>query len=169
FVLSELSIGLFGLVSLHLIEHVTTAALNGSLFTIAATAYALLFLPTICMWATLPILVEYLNRQEPNIGKTVGHLYFLNTIGSAAAGFATVGILFAFLGLQSTVVVAALCNFLVAGFAYRCAREGSAEGVGHVVPPSPLPPSPAGARGEASRASKTEMRRRHLDLALALS
>ena len=166
FVGCELSIGLFGLVSLSLIDRVTTSALHGSLFTIAATAYALLFLPTICMGATLPILVEYLNRQKPNIGKTVGHLYFLNTIGSALASFVTVGILFAFLGLQATVIVAAVCNFLVAIMAYKCIPPGS---------PIHIPVAAEGESGGAQRRSEGRISlsdidvTRHLALVLALS
>ncbi len=163
FVACELSIGLFGLCSLSLIERVTTAVLYGSLFTIAATTYALLFLPTICMGATLPILVEYLNRQEPNIGKTVGHLYFLNTIGSALASFVTVGILFAVLGLQATVILAALCNFVVAVMAYLCIARAPAA--------SSAPPPPEATEKEAAsqRLSGQAAGTRHLAFVLFLS
>lgn len=128
FVLSEVGIGVFGLCSLFLIKSVTAATLHGSLFTIGLTAYALLCVPTICMGATLPILVDYLHRQDPNIGRTVGTLYFVNTIGSALACFATVSLIFALTGLQGTVLLAALCNFLVAFSAYRCAREAERGG-----------------------------------------
>src|SRR5262249_11106009 len=76
----------------------------------------------ICMGATLPILVDFLYRHDPNIGRTVGTLYFVNTIGSAMASFATVTVIFVFLTLQQTVILAAVCNFLVAYFAYRCGR-----------------------------------------------
>jgi len=119
FVASELGIGIFGVLSLTLIHSVTSLTLHGSLFTIALASYALLCVPTICMGATLPILVDYLHRLEPNIGKTVSMLYFVNTIGSALASFATVFVLFAFFGQQTSVMIAAAGNFLVAFFAWR--------------------------------------------------
>src|SRR5437667_8242287 len=75
FLLSELAIGGFGLVSLPLIKAVSEWTLHGSLFVIAITTYALLCIPTIFMGATLPILAAYLHQKNKNVGKTVSTLY----------------------------------------------------------------------------------------------
>lgn len=123
FLACELGIGLFGLISIPLIKTVGDMTLHGSLFTISMTTYALLSLPTILMGATLPILVDYLHRYYRNIGKSVGVLYFINTLGSAIACFITVDILFAFFGQQTAVIVAALCNFIVALLVFRYAQR----------------------------------------------
>ena len=123
FVLCELAIGCFGMLSLPLIKWVTSVSVHGSLLSISLVTYALLFLPTIFMGATLPILVSYLDRFYKHIGKSVGILYSLNTIGSAIAALVTVDMLFVFLGQQSTVVVAAMGNFLVATLALVYCRR----------------------------------------------
>jgi hypothetical protein len=113
FLLCELSIGLFGLVSLKLIDAVATATVQGNLWTISLAIYALLSVPTLLMGATLPILVAHLFEYYRHIGKAVGLLYFVNTIGSAIACFATANIIFVLVGMQAAVYVAALCNFVV--------------------------------------------------------
>jgi spermidine synthase len=130
FLVCELGIGLFGLVSIPLIKTVGEAALHGSLLTISLATYALLSLPTIFMGATLPILVDYLHQYYRNIGKSVSLLYFINTLGSAIACFITVDILFAFFGQQTAVITAAMCNVTVAllvfRYTQRVARAGDA-------------------------------------------
>ncbi|HEY1859694.1 MAG TPA: methyltransferase domain-containing protein, partial [Gemmataceae bacterium] len=123
FLACELLIGVFGLASLPLIKAVTALAIHGSLFTIGVTTYALLCVPTIFMGATLPLLVTYLNRRLHSVGRSVAWLYFVNTAGSALACFATVDVLFVFFGQQTTVVIAAFLNFLVAGLAFLLVRR----------------------------------------------
>jgi spermidine synthase len=114
FLICELGIGLFGLVSIPLIHAVSALTLHGSLLGVSLTIYALLALPTVGMGATLPILVNHLNRHYANVGKSVGTLYCVNTLGSAAACFLTTDVLFAFFGQQTAVYFAASCNFVVA-------------------------------------------------------
>ena len=114
FVVCECGIGLFGLVSLPLIHAVAANTLHFGLPGITLTIFALLSLPTMLMGATLPILVTHLHRHYRNIGKSVGRLYFFNTIGSALACVLTVDVLFVFLGKQGAVTVAAGLNFAVA-------------------------------------------------------
>ena len=66
------------------------------------------------MGATLPILVTHLHRQYQNLGRSVGLLYMINTLGSAAACFLTVDLLFVYTGERGAVTFAAGCNFAVA-------------------------------------------------------
>jgi hypothetical protein len=113
FLLCELGIGAFGLVSLPLIHAVARLTLHGSLFTITLTIFALLAIPTMLMGATLPILVTHLHRHYQSVGRSVGLLYFINTLGSAAACFLTADVLFYFFGQRASVLVAAGCNLLV--------------------------------------------------------
>jgi hypothetical protein len=122
FVACELLIGLFGLVSIPLIETVGTATLHRSLLGISLTIYGLLSFPTLLMGATLPILVTYLHQHYGHVGTSVGTLYWVNTIGSALACFIAVDLLFVVGGLQEAVVVAAACNFAVALLVFRQAR-----------------------------------------------
>ncbi len=125
FVAIEIAIGIFGVCSIPLIRAAGALAPHDSLPALIGVVYALLALPTMLMGATLPLLVGYLQRHFGNIGKTVGKLYAYNTFGSALAAFFTVNLLFITLGQQGTLVVAGLCNVLVALWVWAlCKRAG---------------------------------------------
>jgi spermidine synthase len=132
FLTCELGIGAFGMVSLPLIDHVATLTLHGSLLMVSLAVYALLCLPTMLMGATLPILVSHLYRHYRNVGKSVGILYCINTVGSAIACFITADLLFIYLGQQGAVYVAAMCNIavgvLVSRYAAQIARQAAVAG-----------------------------------------
>lgn len=74
---------------------------------------AVLLLPTICMGATLPVLVRYVTLQGRAFGRSVGLLYGINTLGAvvgvSAAGF----VLLPFFGLTWATRIAAAANLLV--------------------------------------------------------
>jgi Mg2+/Co2+ transporter CorB len=65
------------------------------------------------MGGTLPLLVGYLVRTSGNVGKTVGTLYFVNTLGSAFASAAAVLHLLGHFGQSGTVRIASAMNLLV--------------------------------------------------------
>ncbi len=81
FLISEVAIGAFGLVSLPLIRATAGLTLHSSLWTLSLTTFALLVVPTTLMGATLPVLVSHLHQQWHNVGQAVARLYFLNTLG----------------------------------------------------------------------------------------
>jgi hypothetical protein len=114
FTACELLIGVFGIFSTHLIQWVGHITLGKTPATTALACYLLLALPTLMMGATLPILVTFLHRKVAHVGRSVGVMYGVNTLGSALACFITVDALFPFLGLRGTVFTAALINLIVA-------------------------------------------------------
>ncbi|WP_189345905.1 fused MFS/spermidine synthase [Undibacterium macrobrachii] len=114
FVGLEVFIGLFGLVSLSLIHYISSLVSQNSTLHLIGWTYLILAIPTLLMGATLPILVSFLQQYFQNLGKTVGLLYAFNTIGSAIAAYFTVEVLFVFLGQNSTIIIAALCNLCTA-------------------------------------------------------
>jgi predicted membrane-bound spermidine synthase len=124
FVGIELGIGAFGIVSLPFIHRVGAWATMSSLFVVAVAVYALLAVPTFLMGATLPVLVAWLQQADRDVGRSVARLYCVNTLGSAAACFLTVDVLFAFTGLRGATMVAAACNFTVALLAFSMVRRG---------------------------------------------
>lgn len=113
FLACELGTGLFGAVSVRLIEAVAEAGRGSSLPQMVLAVFGLLLPPTILMGATLPVLTAFLHRIDPNLGRSVGMLYALNTAGSALACFLTTDILFVFMGREASVFVAAACNIAV--------------------------------------------------------
>ena len=123
FLVCEACIGLFGIVSVPLIKWVSGLTLHASLAGTSLAIFALLCVPTMLMGATLPILVSHLYRYYRNVGKSVGILYCINTVGSAIACFITADVLFVFLGEQASVLVAALCNLAVGVLVWLYARR----------------------------------------------
>jgi len=127
FALCEGLVALFGLVSLPLIAWVGhVAAAHGFALTILGVT-ALLLLPTLLMGATLPLLVTFLHARARHVGSAVGLLYFVNTLGSAAACFVTADLLFTQLGQQGAVATAAALNLVVAASVFAL-RRASAPG-----------------------------------------
>jgi spermidine synthase len=144
FVVCEAAIGLFGIFSLPIIKFVASHTLHFSLSGITLVIYALLALPTMFMGATLPILVTHLHLTYRNIGKSVGKLYFFNTLGSALACLLTVDVIFVFLGKQGAVNVAAFLNFsvalLVLGYIWRRSKAHGSQQVDDQSSPAQSPP-----------------------------
>ena len=110
----ELGIGAFGLVSLPLFGWIANATSQASGLAIGLIAFAAVLIPTLLMGGTLPILVAYLVRRSKNVGRSVGMLYFINTIGSALGSLAAALWILGAFGQQSTVRIAAAVNLLVA-------------------------------------------------------
>ena len=111
---AEVSIGLFGLGSLRWIEGVAALTPGAAGFAVGLPAFAVLLFPTVCMGATLPLLVAYAVARSGNVGRSVGLLYFVNTLGAAAGCAAAAAWLFGHFGQAATVRVAAAANFIAA-------------------------------------------------------
>lgn len=126
FILFETSIGLFGLISIPLIEHVSELTFHLGEAWLPFIVFAILMIPTFAMGATLPVLVTYLYKQTKSVGNSVTRLYYINTLGSAIGCLITVGILFVIGTRQSTIYVAATLNFLIAFLTYINTRKNVA-------------------------------------------
>lgn len=105
-----------------------------------AAAFVILLVPTACLGATLPFLARAVVREESQIGRRVGLLYGLNTLGAAAGAAVSVFVLLPALGLSRTAASAAGAGLLVAVVAAGLARGEAAgslaaprEGAGSVA------------------------------------
>lgn len=121
FGITELLIGAYGLVSLRLFHWVDeTIAMPGGLLT-GALAFALVFVPTLLMGSTLPMLVAQQVRAKASVGEAVSWLYFVNTLGAAIGAFIAARWVLASLGLSGSVQLAACLNataaFIILGTA----------------------------------------------------
>lgn len=117
----EASIGLFGLVSLDVIRWAGVVSLSLDSVGVAALVFAIVLVPTVMMGATLPVLVAHSVQRSGNVGRSVGWLYFVNTVGSAIAAVVAVTGLMREFGESGTVRIAASCNLLVALMVLGCA------------------------------------------------
>jgi spermidine synthase len=110
---AELGIAAYGVASLslfHAVARLTTAAPP---LETGALSFALVLIPTVLMGATLPLLVAQLVKFSHNVGRSVGLLYFVNTLGSAVACFVAALVTMPYLGMSRSVLVAATLNVLV--------------------------------------------------------
>ena len=74
---------------------------------------ALLILPTTLMGATLPLLSRYLAGRHEELGRDVGRLYGLNTLGAAMGAAATGFLLVPALGVHCSILAAAAANLAI--------------------------------------------------------
>lgn len=110
----ELGIGAFGLVSLPFFNWMAASTIGAEGLAVGAVAFAAVIVPTLLMGATLPVLVAHTVRASGNVGRSVGALYFVNTIGSALGCALAAGFLFGAVGMGGSVYVAAALNGVVA-------------------------------------------------------
>jgi predicted membrane-bound spermidine synthase len=109
----ELAIGAFGLGSLPLYRWVGARTLQLQFAATAAVTFLVVLVPTLLMGSTLPLLTAHLVRRSRNVGRSLGRLYSVNTLGSALASLAAVLLLMRALGQQGVVAVAAALNLIV--------------------------------------------------------
>lgn len=110
FCLFEAAIAAYGLVSADLLVW------SGHLFSglerpaAALLSFALLLLPTLCMGATLPMLIADAFRSSGNVGVSTGTLYSINTLGAALGAIAVGFLLLYWFDLRQTIAIAAGMN-----------------------------------------------------------
>ena len=110
----ELATATFGIFSLGAFEQVGALVVDWPLPAVAAVNLLLVLVPTLLMGATLPILVAHLVRSSGEVGRAVGLLYYVNTMGAGAACLLSCVSLFPFLGMHRAVQVAVALNVAVA-------------------------------------------------------
>lgn len=118
FAILEIAIGTYGFMSMNIFSIISVYSVGVGKYLTALFSIIVLLLPTLLMGASLPLLVEYINKKLKNPAKTVADLYFYNTIGSAIASFLTVIFLFEIFGLSGTIYIAALLNILIGTLVY---------------------------------------------------
>ena len=121
FAISELGIGLFGFFSLNLFAGVAGLTQGIGHVGTGIVAFLLVVVPTTLMGATLPLLVAHAATQSHNMGRSVGTLYFVNTLGAAAGAFVAASVLLSALGLSGTVHATAGLNVLLGAIVFGLA------------------------------------------------
>ncbi|MBN1476492.1 fused MFS/spermidine synthase [Candidatus Sumerlaeota bacterium] len=128
----------------------------GALFTYSLAQFAicapLMLVPTTLMGATLPLLADHVARRPGEVGRGVGLVYGINTVG-AMVGAVTAGyLLIPLLGFTGTNLFAVGGNFVAGGLALWLARR---EGRGEEIESAPtetvdLPLTESPSRGVAA-------------------
>jgi spermidine synthase len=110
---AELGTALYAIVSLPLFHRVAEFTAGAPPFRTGLLSFALVFWPTVLMGATLPLLVEQVVKLSGNVGRSVGLLYFVNTLGSAVACFLAALVTMRRLGMFGSIEMAAILNTFV--------------------------------------------------------
>ncbi len=120
----ELAIGAFGVGSLRLFRWVGARTLDLPFAATALVTFLVVLVPTMLMGSTLPLLTAHLVRRTGNVGRSLGRLYSVNTLGSALAALAAILVLMRALGQHGVVLVAASLNVVVGASALLLASAG---------------------------------------------
>ena len=123
FSLIELTIAVFGVFSLNIIDSIGSFFVANSLPYLVILTFAIFIVPTCAMGATLPVLVTELVSRTKNVGFSTGSLYFVNTLGAAVGAFSAGFIVLPHAGLDGLVTIAATLNFSVSAVAYVAFRR----------------------------------------------
>lgn len=83
---------------------------------------AILIIPATFMGATLPVLSKFVSKDEAHIGKDVGTLYSINTLGAVFGAWASAFIFMRLWGVQSTIWMAALLNLAISAVIFLVFR-----------------------------------------------
>ncbi|MBI2190606.1 MAG: fused MFS/spermidine synthase [Planctomycetes bacterium] len=102
-------------------------------FLFFAASCSALILPTFLMGATLPLIVSAVTRSPEGAPRTVGILYFINTLGGVAGAGLTGFLFIPALGMEATLALGSALNFLAAGVALAL-RAAWAGGPGMDIP-----------------------------------
>jgi spermidine synthase len=84
-----------------------------------ALSFVAIIIPTVLMGATIPLIVSILTRSEGVMGRDVGMVYFLNTVGASLGSFLGAFILIPNLGLNGTLLIGGLMNLGIGAVAMR--------------------------------------------------
>lgn len=105
----------------------------------AVLSAAMLFAPVFLMGATLPLLARLVNREKEVLGRRIGLLYGVNTLGAVAGCFLAGFVLLPTFGYMKTTQIGAAANLVIGlgaialGFLFRPA---SAEPIDEDTPPA---------------------------------
>jgi spermidine synthase len=123
FGLAELGVAIFGLLSLKIFHWFAAFTSGAGLGPVILYSLLLLFLPTLLMGATLPLLTERLVLISGSVGRSMSRLYFVNTLGSAIACYLSALFLLRHFSQSGAVIIAAILNTLVGASAYLYASR----------------------------------------------
>lgn len=114
YILIEIGVASFGFLSPFIFDKVGQIMSTSNEFAIGSVSFLMLAFPTILMGATFPILVTHVNRMNQHIGRSVGSLYFANTLGGALGAYFSGFVLLYSMDLDAVIYRAAYLNLAVA-------------------------------------------------------
>lgn len=101
----------------HVVETIYLQFSETSFLTLTILRFLLcasvLVIPTFLMGGTLPLLSKFFIRHSSEVGRKLGFLYFVNTVGAALGAFAAGFYLVRLIGIQMSLISAAVINIAI--------------------------------------------------------
>ena len=130
----QLGIGAYGLLFVPILNNLDVAYLeiykisNGSFVTfhslLLLLSYLVLLVPTLLMGMTFPVVSRLITRTE-KIGRDVGRLFSVNTLGGVVGAFVGGFVLLPGIGLEKAILVAVALNLVISAVVFIAAAKGS--------------------------------------------
>lgn len=119
----ETLLGCFGLISLPFLSFLGDLTAGVGYGATLTCIFAFLAVPTILMGMTLPILTKAFNSFARDFLKSLGLLYFVNTLGAALGAIVAGYLLLSFFGIDAAIYTAAAINVLLATALFALRRR----------------------------------------------
>jgi spermidine synthase len=113
---------------------------------------AVLIIPTFCMGGTLPLISKFLIRSHGEIGRKLGFLYFINTLGAVTGTVLAGFFLIRIFGISATLRSAAAINLGIGALVYLLNRKAGSIYEGVTVEGEGSPPREDAGGGASSPA-----------------
>jgi spermidine synthase len=126
-------------------------------------AFGIVMVPTMLMGATLPVLTRFFVRDTATSGARLSTLYATNTFGGVAGTLLTGFFLIGAVGLNRSVLIAALGNVIAGGAAWMFAARAAP------TPVSAMPDRPMATNQTSEPSDLSDRAHRLLLLGLAIS
>jgi len=122
----QLCIGIYGLLTIPILgklfygldawwEGFSSASWGTPVWLQFAKTFVVILPPTLCMGGTFPLVSKIVARGPQGIGRSIGNIYALNTLGAIAGSWAAGFALIPLIGTQKALVATALLNAVIGG------------------------------------------------------
>ena len=119
----EIFIGLYGIASPSILTRIGEEFYYLSGFSMGLFNFILVLPATILMGTTLPLLTTCMARSKENVGKAIGDLYTINTLGAMFGCLMTGFYIFNYTTLNNAIYIAASLNILVGTLVWSLKHE----------------------------------------------
>ena len=140
----QLGIGLFALILMPAFEELYgmsqafQSTFGSSRFWAFFSCFLVMCLPTFLMGASFPLVTKIYTGSARQLGRSIGNIYAVNTVGSILGAFCAGFILIPLLGIRPSIVLTVVLNTGIGCFLVRRGAVPSPAPTGGETPPLPI-------------------------------
>ena len=139
----QLGIGLFALVlmpafeSLYGLTYALQSTFGGSRFWTFFSCFLVMCLPTFLMGASFPLVTKIYTGNARQLGRSIGNVYAVNTVGSILGAFCAGFVLIPLLNIRPSILLTVMLNtfigFLLVMTGWQASKVGKGNAAKHVT------------------------------------